>query len=88
KEMGELELSRQTYEEMFGPLPSWNASDTIFINRALEHKDIPGGLHRIPFRCTVLGEQFDMAWAGGFVGCSQHPETGMLRPELGWAVLG
>lgn len=40
-----------------------------------------------PFIWKYLGHEYEMEFAGGFVGVSQDSETQIIRPVLGWAVL-
>lgn len=88
-EMGDVTLTAAEYEAQYGPRPPWMRGETHTVTRALEARDIPGGLHQVPFTCYVLNlPPIEMSWAGGFVGCAQERERGTLRPELGWAVLG
>jgi hypothetical protein len=47
---------------------------------------IPSGLARVPFKWFYHCEIFPMELIAGFVGANQNPETGLMRPAIGWAV--
>ena len=46
----------------------------------------PRGLSSVPFTWSYLGKKLPMQFLGGFVGVSQDPESGAVRPAIGWAV--
>jgi hypothetical protein len=48
--------------------------------------DFPSGLSRAPFVWKYLDTRISMTFLGGFVGVSQDPDTGAVRPAIGWAV--
>lgn len=48
--------------------------------------DFPQGLSSVPFVWHYHGQPLDMSFLGGFVGTSQDPETGALRPAIGWGI--
>ncbi|RLB53113.1 MAG: hypothetical protein DRJ42_12880 [Deltaproteobacteria bacterium] len=49
-------------------------------------EELPAALSSAPFTWRYLAEKLPMELLGGFVGVSQDPDAGTLRPELGWAV--
>ena len=48
--------------------------------------DFPFGLSEAPFTWKYHARRYEMAFVGGFLGTSQDPASGALRPEIGWAV--
>jgi hypothetical protein len=48
--------------------------------------DFPQGLSAAPFTWHYYGQTYNMSFLGGFVGTSQDPTTGALRPALGWGI--
>jgi len=46
----------------------------------------PRGLSHVPLTWQYLGASISMTLSGGFVGISQDPQTGAVRPAIGWAV--
>lgn len=48
--------------------------------------DFPMGLSTVPFVWHYYAEKFDMNFLGGFVGTSEDPQTGALRPAIGWGI--
>lgn len=48
--------------------------------------DFPMGISSVPFVWKYYEQTFSMQILGGFVGTSQNPTTGALRPVLGWGV--
>ncbi len=46
----------------------------------------PRSLSVAPFIWEYLGAEIPMEFLAGFMAVSQHPETGALRPAIGWAI--
>ncbi len=46
----------------------------------------PTGLSSAPFRWDYSHTEIPMEFTGGFVGVSQDPGTGAVRPAIGWAI--
>ncbi|AKF11778.1 DUF4419 domain-containing protein [Sandaracinus amylolyticus] len=47
---------------------------------------LPSGICCVPFLWKYMGSEYRMEFVGGHAAVGQHPHTGCVRPELGWAV--
>ncbi len=65
-------------------LSTWR--DGTLRARGPQESDFPSGMSRAPFTWEYLDRLIPMTFFGGFVGVSQEPITGALRPVIGWAV--
>ena len=48
--------------------------------------DFPMGISSVPFVWHYYSAKYDMSFLGGFIGTSQDPTTGALRPAIGWGI--
>lgn len=48
--------------------------------------EFPTGVSSAPFIWNYLGTEFPMMFMGGFAGVAQDPQTGAVRPAIGWAI--
>jgi hypothetical protein len=46
----------------------------------------PSGVARVPFKWKYFTTEFPMDFIAGFMGANQNPDTGLMRPAIGWAV--
>jgi hypothetical protein len=67
-------------------LAAWTDARKSTFSRGPSLDDFPIGLSCVPFIWDYLGTTIPMLFAGGFVGVSQNPVSGAVRPAIGWAI--
>ncbi len=57
-------------------------------DNVISSNNIPSGVSQAPFKINYQDEpqSESMEFLGGFLGVTQDPDSGALRPQLGWAV--
>lgn len=58
----------------------------LMVDQGIRPDDFPAGLSQAPFTLWVKQKEYPLVLVAGFIGVSQDPVTGQLRPEIGWAV--
>lgn len=67
-------------------LTSWKANIDRTFHGGPPTRDFPAGLSSAPFLWDYFTINIPMLFTGGFVGMSQDPSTGAVRPAIGWAI--
>jgi len=58
----------------------------FIVKEGISLGELPSGLSQVPFLLKIRQSEVPLQLLGGFIGVKQEPDSGILQPELGWAV--